>query len=247
MQTMFVSAPSGFRTVALPGPECEALPGIPWGRFDQLLTAAYWKGQADQAREFGLHARLRLGSDLLEETAACLLGGFGMKGELGVLAFRRLRERGLLKHSAPAVELEANLTEPFEVKGEKVRYRFPRQKACYLEGMLLTFQNFDEPADDVALRDALTAIPGIGLKTGSWIVRNHRASDSVAVLDVHIVRACEHLGIFPRRSNPQRTYRDLEARFLRFAAAIDVPASLLDAVMWHHMRLIGSCAHRQVR
>ena len=56
-------------------------------------------------------------------------------------------------------------------------------------------RTFEEPKDDVVLRDALTAIPGVGLKTASWAVRNHRASDSVAVLDVHIVRACEHLGI----------------------------------------------------
>lgn len=240
MQTMFMSVPSGFRTLDLPDPDCEALPGVRWGRFDELLTAAYWKGQADQAGAFGLRQRLRLGSDLLEETAACLLGGYGMRGELGVLAFRRLRDCGILKRCASAEEIEANLAEPFVVKkGTNVRYRFPRLKARYLEAMLLRLQTFEEPEDDVVLRDALTAIPGVGLKTASWVVRNHRASDSVAVLDVHIVRACEHLGIFPVRSDPQKAYRQLEESFLKFASAINVPASLLDAVMWRHMRLIG--------
>lgn len=241
MQTMFISVPSGFRTVSFPDPDCEALPGVRWGRFDELLTAAYWKGQADQAGALGLRERLRLGSDLLEETAACLLGGYGMRGELGVLAFKRLKDSGVLKRCASAEEIEESLAEPFVMKnGSNVRYRFPRQKARYLEGMLHTLQNFAEPGDDVDLRDALTTIPGIGLKTASWVVRNHRASDSVAVLDVHIVRACEHLGVFPVRSNPQKAYRQLEERFLEFASAIDVPASLLDAVMWRHMRLIWS-------
>ena len=66
-----------------------------------------------------------------------------------------------------------------------------------------TPEECDHPAPvvGVMLRDALTAIPGVGLKTASWAVRNHRASDSVAVLDVHIVRACEHLGVFPARSD----------------------------------------------
>jgi thermostable 8-oxoguanine DNA glycosylase len=241
MQTMHVSAQSGFRTIAMPDPDCEALPGIPWGRFDHLLTAAYWKGQVDQASQLGLDRRLRLGSSLVEEAAACLLGGYGMKGELGVLAFNRLRERGMLENNPNAGELEANLAEPFLVDGASIRYRFPRQKSRYLERLLEMLAGFDEPEDDVALRDGLTAVPGVGLKTASWVVRNHRASNSVAVLDVHIIRACEHLGVFPPRSNPQNSYRDLEARYLRFARAIDVPASLLDAVMWRHMRLLRTC------
>ena len=240
MQTMFMSVPSGYRTVNFPDPDCEAFPGVRWGRFDELLTAAYWKGQADQAEAFGLRQRLRLGSDLLEETAACLLGGYGMRGELGVLAFRRLRDIGILKRRASAEEIETNLAEPFIMKnGTNVRYRFPHQKARYLEAMLVALWTFEEPDDDVVLRDTLTTIPGVGLKTASWVVRNHRASDSVAVLDVHIMRACEHLGIFPARSDPQRSYRELEESFLKFASAIDVPASLLDAVMWRHMRLIA--------
>jgi thermostable 8-oxoguanine DNA glycosylase len=241
MQTMHVSAHSGFRTIAMPDPDCEALPGIPWGRFDHLLTAAYWKGQVDQASELGLDRHLRLGSNLTEETAACLLGGYGMKGELGVLAFKRLRERGLLEQTTGAAELEANLAEPFLVNGTLIRYRFPRQKSRYLERLLQMLASFREPQDDVALRDDLTAVPGVGLKTASWVVRNHRASNSIAILDVHIIRACEHLGVFLPHSDPQKDYRDLEARFLCFAKAIDVPASLLDAVMWRHMRLLRSC------
>jgi thermostable 8-oxoguanine DNA glycosylase len=244
MQTMHVTAQSGYLTVALPDPDIEALPGILWGRFDQLLTAAYWKGQADQACLLGLHGRLRLGSDLREEAAACLLGGYGMKGELGVLAFRRLRDKGLLQRETCAEEFETNLAEPFLMNGAAVRYRFPRQKSRYLERMMVIFSDFDEPDDDVTLRDSLTAIPGVGLKTASWVVRNHRSSDAVAVLDIHITRACEHLGVFPAHSEPQKSYFDLETRFLRFAKAIDVPASILDAVMWRHMRLLSSCVPR---
>ena len=41
----------------------------------------------------------------------------------------------------------------------------------------------------VALRDWLLAIPGIGPKTASWIVRNRTGSSAVAIIDVHILRA----------------------------------------------------------
>ncbi|MFC5507087.1 hypothetical protein [Bosea massiliensis] len=91
---------------------------------------------------------------------------------------------------------------------------------------------------DVELRDELIGLPGIGPKTASWVVRNYRDSDSVAVLDVHIVRAGQFLGLFSKGETPQRDYPSLESKFLRFAEAIRTPASLLDALMWQHMRLL---------
>ncbi|MCU1273502.1 MAG: Integrase, partial [Bryobacterales bacterium] len=92
------------------------------------------------------------------------------------------------------------------------------------------------------------AFPGIGLKTSSWVVRNHRASDAIAVIDVHILRAGRHIGLFPQNLNAQRHYRELEGLFLKFAVAIDVPAGQLDALMWDYMRrLSGAIADPRAR
>ncbi len=222
-------------------PECTDTlrSGIPWGRFDELFTAAYWCGQAWQAALHGQYGDLRLGESLAEETAACLLGGYGMPAELGLAAFRRLRARGLLLGTPSANEIERHLAEPFEVSGKSIRYRFPRQKAAYLATCLEALRHLDERSlGDMELRDALTEMPGIGLKTASWIVRNRRRSEEVAVLDVHILRAGRLLGLFDGRQTPQRNYLSLEARFIDFAVDIAIPAWLLDAVMWQHMRLL---------
>lgn len=215
------------------------LPGIPWGHFDEVMTPAYWHSQVWHHDQLGTYSSFRLGRNLVEETAACLLGGFGMRAELGLAAFARLRNRDLLSPRIAAKELEAALSEPFVISGRERRYRFPRQKARYLSGCLTRLSYFDEPNDDVELRDKLALLPGVGLKTASWIVRNHRGSDAVAIIDVHILRAGRRMRLFADSLEPSRHYRELERSFLSFSAAIGSAASLLDGLMWDQMRWLS--------
>src|SRR6202044_1465019 len=154
--------------------------------------------------------------------------------------FFRLMDRGLLEGLPSADILERALSETFIVLGRPRRYRYPRQKARYLAQSMRRLCDFTEPADDLELRDSLTEFPGIGLKTASWIVRNHRASNKVAVIDIHILRAGQHIGLFRSDLTPQRDYRTLESAFISFAAAINVAAGLLDAVIWDQMRRLIS-------
>ncbi len=236
MQEMYSLIADTIERLELPDPHDFVLPEIRWGAFDELLTPAYWRGQAWQHERLGTYRQLRIGKTLSEEIAACLLGGFGMRAELGLAAFARVRDRGLL-HDVPAEDvLERALAEPFIIHGRSRKYRFPRQKARYLSACLKRLSDFNEPSDDVVLRDRLAEFPGIGPKTASWIVRNYRGSNSVAVIDIHILRAGRHIGLFPTEFNPQRHYCDLEDLFIRFAAALDTGAGMLDGLMWDYMR-----------
>jgi thermostable 8-oxoguanine DNA glycosylase len=236
MQVMFANVAGAVRQLEFPEAHEYLLPGIVWGRFDELLTPAYWRGQAWQHAVLGTYSSLRLGSTLAEEVAACLLGGFGMRAEIGLRAYARLRERDLLSGRTSPEVLEGSLAEPFMSRSGPRRYRFPRQKARYLAGCLDQLAVFEEPSDDVQLRANLARLPGIGLKTASWIVRNRRESNAVAVIDVHILRAGRHLGLFAHADDPQRDYLRLEQRFLSFSRALDVSASMLDGLMWDYMR-----------
>jgi thermostable 8-oxoguanine DNA glycosylase len=118
------------------------------------------------------------------------------------------------------------------------------QKSAYLAAALSVLEGLEEPADYVAFRDRLTELPGVGLKTASWITRNVRDSDNVAILDVHVCRACELAGVFPSQFVPARDYRVLEQRFLAFARAVGVRASVLDALIWENMRRFGRLNRR---
>jgi len=162
-----------------------------------------------------------------------------MKAELGLAAYARLRDRDLLRGTTKEYLLAAALSEPFLLNNRSLRYRFPRQKARYLASCLSQLRYFTEPADDVAFRERLVALPGIGLKTASWIVRNYRASNAIAIIDVHVLRAGRLIGLFDATDNPSKNYRELERRFLNFAVAIGTPASMLDALMWDYMRRLS--------
>ncbi len=219
-------------------PLSEIVPGVPLGRTDEVFSPAFW-GEMACAAERGDYGDIRLGADLSEEIAACLLGGFGMPAEMGLAAFHRLKERDLLYPGVPADALEAALSEPFAGRLNGRRYRFPHQKAGFLSSSLERLPRLQEHACDLAFRDELATLPGIGLKTASWVVRNRRHSNHVAVLDVHIIRAGRYVGLFAPTMNPARHYRAMEARFIALARALSVRAADLDSAMWQVMRSIG--------
>jgi thermostable 8-oxoguanine DNA glycosylase len=234
------------RSLELPGPATEVMPGVKWGAFDQFLTPAFWAGRAWLEPALASPERYKLGSTLEEEVAACLLGGFGIPAEVGIAAFERLKHAGLLARPPSVRAVHDLLAAPLPVGERIVRYRFARQKAAYLAEALarLARQSVDD-LGDLEFRNSLMALPGIGPKTASWITRNWRQSDSVAILDVHICRACRAAGVFPAVSRPERDYGVLERRFLEFANAIGVRPSVLDNIIWQTMRrLPDACSDR---
>lgn len=212
---------------------------LTWGDADEPMTPAYWAAQT-WMWQCDAPQHYKLGRSLAEELLACMLGGYGIPAEVGLAAYRRLRDHhrsggGLTDRG----QVEDLLWTPLDVGGRPVRYRFAKQKAAYVAGAFREMDAIDETLGDVALRDRLVAIRGIGPKTASWVVRNLRASDGVAILDVHILRAGRHLGIFREGRTVERHYAELEAAYLNFAAAIGTRASILDSVMWMTMRQLG--------
>lgn len=252
MQVMYSVVGGKVHKLPMPQAESHVLPGIQWGAFEDLLTPAFWRGQAWQHEMLGNYRDLRLGRTLTEEVAACMLGGFGMKAELGLAAFARLRDQQLLVEIPTAEALEVALSRPFVIHGRLLGYRFPRQKARYLSACLAQLAGLELHVSDTVLRDRLADLPGIGLKTASWIVRNFRNSSAVAIIDVHILRAGRCMGLFTQEQEPQRHYRELEAAFLAFSAALKVPAAMLDGLMWDYMRrlptsLLVSSSPRKIK
>ncbi len=235
----------------VPPPGVEVLPGVPWGRFDEFNTPAFWRVQVwfDElagASPNDSPTAYALGRSLDEEVAACLLGGYGIPAEVGLAAFARLAEAGILARThagtvgnvALAAELKSLLSAPLEIRGRAVRYRFARQKSQYLAGALSALADGAPPAElrGGAFRDWLLRLPGVGLKTASWITRNHLGSNDVAILDVHVVRAGRLMKVFRAKHRPDRDYYVMERRFLELARALGVRAAALDAVIWREMR-----------
>lgn len=248
IQTVYARSEAGYVGRDLPSADDQLnINGLVWGYAEEIGSPAYWAAQA-WMWEVEAPTHYKLGRSLEEELIACLLGGYGIPAEVGLAAYERLRlvnaeDPCRLLHEESVLEL---LADPLELNGKLVHYRFARQKSAYLAGSMRALRCVDREAPDRKLRDALTALPGIGPKTASWIVRNWRDSDSVSILDIHILRAGRMLQIFPEGKSVERHYLELEEAFLDFAEAISVKASILDSVMWMNMRQIPTAILRRL-
>lgn len=240
MQSIFQEVDGELRRIDLPDEDGEVLPGIPWGDVHTPFTPAFWAGRFRAHELLGTYGRFRAGSTLAEEVGFCLIGGYGIPAEVGWAAYRRLNEAGVFARPVDAEELEILLQEPLNIDGRPVRYRFARKKGRQLAPALAALRGEDVSAlTDIELRAWLLQLPGIGPKTASWIVRGHRSSNMVAIIDIHIERAGKVAGLFPEYMTTANNYFDMEKMFLKFSAAIGAPASLLDHMMWNVMKKIG--------
>jgi N-glycosylase/DNA lyase len=71
-----------------------------WGFRHELGSAAYWVDQASRTPE---PLTFALGDNLVEEVAACILGGFGLPAAVGLAAFQTVRASVDL-HASPRAE-----------------------------------------------------------------------------------------------------------------------------------------------
>ena len=77
----------------IPNDDIEVVPGVPWGCACTPYTPAFWRLACLANGAITNQNRYRLGASLKEEVVACLLGGHGVTGELGLAAFNHLRAK----------------------------------------------------------------------------------------------------------------------------------------------------------
>ena len=216
---------------------------IDWEEAGKLYTKDYWALQyrLDDTPELSYC----LGASLTEEVVACLLGGYGMKAELGLLAFHRLKNMKLINSRTSLRALEEAITQPFRVNGRETHYRFPGQKASYIQSFL---QRDDiremEMMNGNELRDRLLTVKGIGLKTASWIARNYLGCDDVAIIDIHIYRAGRLAGFIAPDWDIKKDYYKIEESFLCFCESIKARPSRMDNIIWNQMK---ESSHRVIK
>lgn len=218
----------------LPDPHHLLLTGVRWGAVEEFPTPAYWTQQALRRRleRQDATAPAASGRSLAEEVGASLLGGPGIPAAVGLAAFARIRERGaFVQPGVCELTLTAWLSEPLHVEGKALGFRFAAQKARHLAAVmpaLLSAPDFEAGQD---VRNWLMELPGVGPKTASAIVRGWSASEDVALLDVHLLRVGQVMGLFSRKLTVERHYLEAEARLLKLCAAMDVRPSELEAVV----------------
>lgn len=234
-----------FDVLELPSAREYIVPGVYWGDHTHLFTPACWKVLCWLQKDFR-PISFRVGDTLREEICACILGGYGIPSEVGLAAFHRVKETGLLNAHTSADEFQRILTEPLEVGKRRSKYRFAAQKSRYLSSALKRLAVADVPSDALTLRNWLLEFEGIGYKTASWITRNWLQSDEVAIIDIHIHRAGLLMRLYDEKHTPARDYLEMEKRFLEMAKAIEIKTSELDVLIWQEMKFAGGMALRRL-
>jgi hypothetical protein len=216
---------------------------VRWGSVCEVFTPAFWAAQCWCAEQSETPITYKLGKTLAEEVAGALLGGYGIPAEVGLAALSRLRDEGLLERGTLASyeQILGALTSPLFVNGKPFRYRFAKQKSQRLSKILPLLWEEEAPEDDYEFRRWLLRFPGIGPKTASWITRNWKNCNSVAIVDIHVWRAGQLMGLFQSQT-PAKDYFEMEGLFLSLAIGLGVKASVLDTVIWSRMRLASNLA-----
>lgn len=218
----------------LPDPHHLLLTGVRWGAVEEFPTPAYWTQQALRHRLDRLDGAppAASGRSLAEEVGASLLGGPGIPAAVGLAAFARIRERGaFVQPGVCETTLTAWLSEPLDVEGKALGFRFAAQKAKHLAAVMPALLSAPDFEAGQEVRNWLMELPGVGPKTASAIVRGWSASEDVALLDVHLLRVGQVIGLFPRKLTVERHYLEAEARLLKLCAAMEVRPSELEAVV----------------
>jgi thermostable 8-oxoguanine DNA glycosylase len=221
-------------------PHDEILPGVIWGKAEWVLSPAYWSSLTSQPVIGG--ELFETPNSLLEEIAFCMLGGFGITAEVNCAAHARLQLAGVYEEVSSNYEADivTLLSDPLRVGNRQIRYRFPKQRGRRLATALTRLKVETPPTSHAEeLREYLMGFEGIGPKTASWITRNWLNTDKVAIIDIHVERAGRMVGLFNDDDVLPRDYFRMEEKFLAFAGAIGVRASVLDVAIWCTMRKLG--------
>jgi N-glycosylase/DNA lyase len=130
--------------------------------------------------------------------------------------------------------------DPEPILRRKEQYiRFHRTKTRHLLHMKEQFsdiiQKLSEPASAFDLREWLVMhIIGLGYKEATHFLRNIGKNDGLAILDRHILRTLQQLGVVDSIPNSisKKQYLEIELRFKIFANNIGIVLDVLDLVFW---------------
>lgn len=192
--------------------------------------------------------------DILFELILSILGSQN-KYEVALKFAHVIKEESILttfydKHEISKLEatLEQIFTTPQNVDNSMVKYRFPTTRAKFIAYSLIFIQENKgikyilKNAENTAnIREFIVKnIKGIGPKQASHFLRNVGFSNSIAVLDVHILRYMQIQGVIQEQYksiSSLKLYEKLEIQLIKFLEFMLAPIGFIDQAIWIVMRV----------
>ncbi len=148
-------------------------------------------------------------------------------------AVTRLKERTLLLRGESA-ELEPLLKE-VRFSDSKARYIVEARNMFSGDGGLQLKSHITGFYNPFELREWLVEkINGLGYKEASHFLRNIGLGEEFAILDRHILRNLNRLGVIPEipATITKKRYLEIEEKLRHFAKGIGIPMADLDLLLW---------------
>ncbi len=170
---------------------------------------------------------------IFQEFVFCLLTPQS-KAEVCWRAVESLVDKGLLlKGDTYQIERELN---GVRFRRNKARYiveareKFFKNNFFKLLKVLRSFKRAEEQREFLVKN-----IKGMGYKEASHFLRNIGWGLNLAILDRHILRCLNELGIISHipDSLSRRSYLHIEELFREFSTSVDIPFAHLDFVFWY--------------
>ena len=186
------------------------------------------------------------------ELSSCILSS-QVPYSLAAAAADTLERSGLLSGHAENAQLEYRLyeilTQPIVVNGRVRKYRFPSVKAAQLakthqqvlntaKSLTYLLKGFESASE--ARQWLVDFAPGLGPKQASMFLRNVGFSYELAVLDRHVLRYMELMGLHRPLSDSVHSmsgYIDMETSLRAHAEDAKCPVGILDWAIWIVMRV----------
>lgn len=192
-----------------------------------------------------------LETDLRFELAGCLLSSQARADSVDI-ALSQLSKQGIFSDERWRASDEAFESDVFcslqslpKSGGGTFSYRFPRVRArqlALIRDQLRTRSLQQRICANTNVRrkraDLVQDLPGIGPKHASMFLRNAGVTYDLAILDVHVVKYLQRLGLMQVNGSIRtlRAYEEVEAVAIRYAADFGQPVGVLDWAIWITMQ-----------
>jgi N-glycosylase/DNA lyase len=198
-----------------------------------------WKAMHAQLREHLARfekAGQKRGPDLFAELAFCLFTpqskAFSCWAAIEELKEKRLLMLGSAEQIAPLISAKG-----VRFKNNKARYLVEARGKLFSKGfkpLHRLIASFESP--QLAREWLVNNIKGLGLKEASHFLRNIGRGADIAILDRHILKNLQRLGVIKTVPSTlsEKTYLNIEKQMKAFSRKIKIPMDCLDLLLWYN-------------
>ncbi len=194
--------------------------------------------------------------EILNEMLICILGS-GVRYEIAVAYSDLITSNKILNKRRAVTQIElvnelavllsGAVSDRFEEKSYK-SYRYPNAKAKFIaeaySNVINCYGSFKKLFENGLTarelrREIVAACPGIGPKQASHFLKNVGYTDSLAILDrhiVHYIKLSNKQNITTYQLGKIDKYEDIEDAFINIIKIFEHSVSVVDQAMWFIMR-----------